>query len=214
MELFKYCKLEHMHGMLRHGSTRVGTLFDWRRSDCYGELVSDMNEGYTPCTGNIIFYDATHTNAIKIDSVVNERNKFGEVTGRNIALRADNHFAFSTSSKYSLAEHSMWNELEGYNACYRILSAELFFGAISRTPILRDAAEFVCFAPALYIDSTSQNTIFQEAFHPALLKQSSFSNQNEVRALWSPNSIDTMIEPLLIPSSDARLYVSEYAVIS
>ena len=62
MELFKYCKSEHMASMMDRGSARLGTLFDWRKSEKYGELVSDTSEGHTTLTGNLIFFDTTFVN--------------------------------------------------------------------------------------------------------------------------------------------------------
>lgn len=165
MELFKYCKLSHMKSMLENGCTKVGTLFDWRRADTYGDFVTDSSEGHTNLTGNLIFYDVTHIHAMIVDSSVEESSDYpGSRNFKNLAVRSADHFAFSAATAYSLADHQKWYDLEKYDACYRIHSSRLFFRALSCSPELQSCAKFVCAAPVFYIDESSPNNILRVPF--------------------------------------------------
>ena len=214
MELFKYCRKPHMEAMLASGAARIGTLFDWRRSSAYGELIADESEGHTTLTGNLIFYDTTHLQSMLVDSHVGseaDRSTSG-VPFRNEALRTHNHFAFSASATYSKEDHTRWFELEGYNACYRIHSAKLFFRALSVSEPFVSLARFVCHAPVLYFDPALPNNVFTGTFHPGLIKRSAFGSQAEHRALWS-STTSVGIEPIVVSHSNAKRYVSPHALL-
>lgn len=214
MELFKYCKSSHMESILENGSAKIGTFFDWRRTDAYGDLVTDPREGHTNLTGNLIFYDPTHISEMIVDSSVEESTEFPESRNfKNSAVRSADHFAFSASMTYSVADHEKWYALEKYDACYRIHSSRLFFRALSHSTELNSCARLVCAAPVLYFDESSSNNVFRGTFHPGLLKRSTFGSQNEFRALWAPLGQDAKVEPLLISTSNAKLYISRPAVL-
>ena len=53
MELFKYCRNDHMEAMFRFGTVRVGTLSDFRTHDKYGEHTADAQEGSKLMGGTI-----------------------------------------------------------------------------------------------------------------------------------------------------------------
>lgn len=205
-----------MLSMLTHGSARIGTLFDWRKTSEYGELISDSNEAHTMLTGNLGFYDTTFINSLIVDSWVGpeENRATTGVPFRNEAVRAENHYAFSASTTYSERDHQRWYELEGYDACYRIHSARLFFKALTRSTELSALAQFVCAAPIHYFDESLPNNVFRGTFHPALIKRSTFGGQFEFRALWKPKTAAAVIEPVLVFSSRAKLYVSSHVILS
>jgi hypothetical protein len=201
-----------MQLLLKKGGLRVGTLFDYRNRGKYGEMSSDKNEGRTEITGNIIFYDYKHISSILVKSSVNTTGK-GENQLRhfkNETLYTDNLYTFSAASAYTEEDHKKWYEKEGYDACYLIHSARLFFRAISMEI---DIGNFVCFGPIHYFDETKSNQIFEGHFHPALIKNRVFGSQFEVRALWSPKLSSTEIDPIIIKNSNANKYCSPFRVI-
>jgi len=212
MELYKYCKREHMDLLLNKGSLRLGTLFDWRKRNQYGEMVFDESDGYTKITGNIVFYDHSFVSDNLVVSTVsvegsgtNELRHF-----KNELLQTNDFYTFSATMNYSESDHNNWYENEGYDACYVISFPKLFFRAISAQ--LPDAT-FRLSAPALYIDETASNTVFRDTFHSALLKNIKFFSQREFRALWKPNDVQKSISPRIIGNSSAYKYCSKYRVL-
>lgn len=213
MELYKYCRKEHMDSMLAHGGVRIGTLFDWRKAHKYGELVGDEHEGYTPLGGNVIFYDWRFVSSLIVDSSVNDQSTEGQrcVHFQNHAFHTPNLFVISTSMTYSLEDHKRWAEKEGYDACYRIRSARLFIKAISSA--LAGIADRVCAGKVHYYDSTKSNHVFEGTFHPGLVKRTEFGSQFEYRAMWTPKDKGTDITPIILSDTEARKYCSLHRVL-
>lgn len=212
MELYKYCKTEHLEKLLSSGGLRLGTLFDWRKNEKHGELVYDECEGYIQLKGDIVFYDyrfiedQRHIGTVNVQSVgENQVRHF-----KNEVLHTCDMYSFSCSMNYSEMDHRRWYELEGYDACYVIHSPRLFFRAISKE--LMDA-NFRLQAPVIYFDNSASKNVFEGFFHPALLKNINFQDQNEFRGLWKPFDTESDISPRIIERSDAHKYCSEYRMI-
>src|SRR5260221_12552061 len=213
MQLYKYCKKIHMDAMLKNGSARIGSLFDWRQQGKYGEMTQDESEGITKSSGNIIFYDYKNIAALEIESTVRVEGEGANQVRHftNDRMLSPNVYTFSTSSSYSQDEHQKWFEEEGYDACYRINSARLFFRTLSEKLV---SAEFIGFGPVHYVDATATNQIFDGLFHPALLKRKEvFEMQSEVRALWRHKDSNSKIEPLQIVGSRAGIYCEVFRFI-
>ena len=142
VELYKYCKAEHRAGMLSRGVFRVGTLHDYRRTDIYGELVSDEQEGKKVIGGNISQLSAETAHlypgleALRQAGLINidfsSGTRIENLSIESAVSESPNLLIFSTSVKYSAKIHEHWREAEGYDACYKITSARLFFRAVSR----------------------------------------------------------------------------------
>ena len=128
----------------------------------------------------------------------------GEV--QNHAFHTSNVFTLSASTVYSEEDHQFWNEKEGYDACYRIRSARLFFKAISKAPKLTAVADLVCFGPVHYYDRRKSNHIFEGTFHPALVKRPEFGSQSELRAIWAPRVSTNDISPIILRETGAGKY--------
>jgi hypothetical protein len=193
VQLFKYCRQEHLRSMLERGEARVGTLFDWRdNARAYGEMSGDEAEGVLKHPGALVFHEAD----------------------ARALLAAGDVYAFSTSAAYSEDAHRKWLEAEGYDACYRILSAKLFFRALSAA--LKDA-DYQFFAPVQYLDPRAPPRAHEipGRFHPALLKRSTgYTGQAEVRALWMPREPQKEIKPVRVERSRAGGYCESYRIIA
>lgn len=60
MELYKYCKREHVPLKGTSGLLRIGTLYDYKKTDKYGEFVSDMHEGSKLISGTAMDLNANN----------------------------------------------------------------------------------------------------------------------------------------------------------
>jgi hypothetical protein len=182
-----------MRSMLEHGAARIGTLFGWRETARgYGEMSRGEAEGVLRHPGALVFHEADTR------SLLTE----GDV------------YAFSTSAAYSEEAHRKWLEAEGYDACYRILSAKLFFRALSAR--LEDA-EYQFFGPVEYLDPEALPRAHEipGRFHPALLKRATgYTGQREVRGLWKPKDPNARIAPVIVERSRAGEYCESYRTIA
>lgn len=202
-----------MEALLKHGSVRIGTLFDYRKTDVHGEMTGDDREGTTELTGNIISYDPTFMPEILVDSTVKVTDSGADELRHftNHRVRSTNLYTFSTSATYTSELHQLWIDSEGYDACYRINSARLFFKEISRH---LPQTELLMVEPAYYFDSAQTNHIFTKKFHPALLKRSDHAEQQEIRALWRTTPPRDDISPVIIKKSSAGTYCDEFKVLN
>jgi hypothetical protein len=208
MELYKYCRAEHMRQMLGSETLRIGTVFDWRRINRYGQMVMDTDDGriHLP-KSNLIIYDYRFLSSFDIKADVKE-----EVSGRSFKtteISTKDAYAFSAASSYSVEDHRKWLAAEGYDACYKIISARLCFRAISQ--VLMNA-EFALWEEILYYDDSLGNLVYEKAFHPALLKRKEeYAEQREIRAIWHARQLP--IEPTIVTVPRIHVYCEEHRVL-
>ena len=213
MELFKYCKLQHMQSMQERGTVRVGSLYDYRDNELHGEMVADVDEGKKTMSGTVkMLTPGTLKNYPGLDGLVGF--KYGKIENLTILgrkIHSDNCLVFSASAAYSEKTHQEWLQEEHYDACYRIYSARLFFRAISR--ILRPRGyEFFGYNYVLYADEVDIASQVA-SIHPAFCKRKEFSPQVEVRAIWKSLNAEP-ITPQTLNITEAFRYVTAHRVIS
>ena len=211
MELFKYCKRAHVPLAHSKGAVLVGTLFDFQKTDKYGELVADLHEGSKSISGT-----ATNLNSANVHLYpglkglvsVGSGATIGRINVANYTVSCQNMFVFSTAQKYSREEHERWYAAEGYDACYRISSARLFFRELSR--VLGARGKLVGVEPIHYAETLDLSA---SDIHPALVKrQMLHQSQQEVRALWQPaEGMD--VEPILLAETAVGLYCTLHQTI-
>lgn len=203
-----------MEAMFATGAVRIGALHGWRQSGKHGEMSTDESEGIlrNP-SGNIVFRDPPEPDSFAVDAVVTVEGE-GSAQLRHFkinALRSEDLYTFSTSSAYSGEQHRAWRDSEGYDACYRINSARLFFRALSDAmPSLR----FLFHAPVIYVPEKWDNLVIHGRFHHARLKRAGmYELQLEDRALWKPLDASAPIESFTLLSSLAGTYCERYRVL-
>lgn len=213
MELFKYCRREHMLALKDTGAVRVGSLSDFRKTDRYGELVSDDYEGSKKLAGTISNLNSENVHqypGLKGLISIEGGGSVGLLTVTDFVHSVPDLLIFSAAKEYSEAAHRLWADSEGYDSCYRINSPRLFFRAI--TAALGDQYEFLGFAEVHYADEIDIATP-QAGIHPALVKRhTGYADQAEVRALWAPRNTAN-VEPVILGRSRAFLYVAEHRTI-
>jgi len=208
MELYKYCKTEDMEALFEKNTLMLGTLFNWRGTGKYGEMAMDQSEGHMKTTGNVIFYDYRFLREIMVEGTVEEVD--GGRRFENKFMYTTDVYAFCTAASYSHDAHVRWLNCEGYASCYKILTARLFFRAISG--VLNDC-NFVVYDRIHYYDPTLPNQTFMGTFHPALLKHNDFGSQDEVRAIWKPKDKNAQISPMCITVPHISKYCERYRTI-
>ena len=214
MELFKYCRNDHMEAMFRFGTVRVGTLSDFRTQDKYGEHTADAKEGSKLMGGTIQNLNSENSKLYPGLRGLIELGEGGVVGTLNVSSfesTVTDALIFSASREYSEETHKEWMLAEGYDACYRILSARLFFKALSEK--LPGGYQFLGFSEVIYADEIDIATPLA-GIHPALVKRNPrHIIQNEVRAIWAPVT-DCLLSPIILSETRASLFCIQHKRIS
>lgn len=215
MELFKYCRREYWYALNARGCVRVGSLHDYQRTDKYGELTADALEGSKRLAGTI--YGVTEQNIASYPGLeglihIEGDGNIGieEVVVSNYVRSVPNLLVFSASASYSSVTHKRWYYEERYDTCYKILSARLFFRAL--TEVLGRQYVFLGFGRVHYADEIDIATP-EAGIHPALVKRrTGYSDQAEIRALWQMREGQNP-SPVILPESRVRLYAQLRAIL-
>ena len=192
-------------------------MHDYRRTDAFGELVADQHEGKKVLGGVISHLSAESASqypgieALRQAKLINiDLSGGGTITNltiKNAVSESPNLLIFSTSAEYSSETHGHWHEAEGYDACYKVTSARLFFRAL--TSALGPDYSFLGFCRVIYADSLDLKDPLSNV-HPAMVKRrSDFFGQAEIRGVWKSNRSKDL-SPVLVEVSRAGLYAMPY----
>lgn len=195
--LYKYLKKNHANLLLKKGSFRLGTLYEYRDEESYGQVIGDASEG-------------TRLAYEEIDHVTREnQSKFSkqfvnlEAEGSgmsNLTLQVEQHSP--DCYIYCTAEEFDKNALSdfGYDTCVVIEDPNRFFAALSHT--IRHKAKFEGIFHCQYM---LREVHYTSDIPPAIIKDPKYQNQKEVRGVWSPTK-QQVVEPIYLTSKKAARY--------
>jgi hypothetical protein len=210
MPLFKYSQKKYAAGLLNLGSIRIGTLHDYRRVE-HVRGVADPTEGTKTIDANFVadirttetddreafrqFSGITVTESISVSPSVKMK---GGQTSADL-------FLLCFSSELSL---SVLHQFDGADACVEIVNIDGFLREVtavlnSYTPVTFSGLHEVSYKGRNEMRAIAKLSELGElGTNPALLKESRFQNQKEVRAVWTPRNPDS-IKPvnLVVPAS-------------
>lgn len=215
MELYKYIKQVYCENFFKDGAIRLGTLKSYRDSETHGKLVSDEREGQITFGGKFESLTAEEIRSKPILSAIISVDEGTIFTAKNVSFEnckalSEDLYIFSASSEYSEGAHDQWLTHEGYDCCYKINSARLFFKAISHE--IENLATFLGYAPVAYYDSASELDAHSPLayFPPSQLKGGKdYGFQCEVRGFWKPK-VNGDISPIDINVPGAIKYCERY----
>ncbi len=215
MQLFKYCRQEHMEKFFTDGSLRIGTLYDYRSEEDHGIEIGDHKEGALVFSGtgeNLTKQQLAEMPLLRGIIDAPDGGTIGRVTFTDCIIDRGDLYIFSTSQDYSRGAHLQWAEdpTAQYNACYSINSARLFFREVSRA--ISKKAKFLGFGQVHYYDSDQGLDIRSPLghLHPGQLKGGKrYSQQMEIRAYWQP--LSALSPPFLTKVPEAIKYCTRLA---
>jgi len=88
-------------------------------------------------------------------------------------------------------------EFEGADSCYEISDPNKFYRVLTETLNSIVPVVFRGFHEVIYQARKEQWNGRDWGHHPALIKETKFSNQSEIRAIWQPRS-GQPIQPIII----------------
>ncbi len=205
--LYKFLPREYVRAFKKSGSLRIGTLHDFRRTE-HGSEIGDTEEGeITLTTGDeTAVYDSKHLAPEQEWQRPHMEERFG---GQGIKLVASGgiHHRVSASNSYLFCtglEYD-WKTIDepSYNACFRIDDPESFCQVLCAE--IPDIESGYYYGKVEYHQKTTLGHNYP-GFHPALVKDPSYSHQKEFRFMFKPINASMTLEPLIINARRARKY--------
>ncbi len=190
MALFKYIKKEHLDAFFSKGSLKIGSLYEYRKVEQYGDVVGDIKEGI-----NETVFERPETYEIDLSDQSPESNFFRErfdIKGPGIKIlmpagskiisrdHSPDFYIYCVTTEFSIDAMNAF----GCDSCIEIINPELFLHSISKK--IRHKASFEGGAPVTYCNKVTNYSSPPPA-HPALMKSIEYSYQKEFRWLWRPN---------------------------
>ena len=207
--LYKYMKLEHAIDLVRKGSLRIGTLNDFKKSEKHSGSILDQEEGIK-VTYSEDEIDLSHPetvpsflrNHIRLNGV-----KYWKISNVRFQVtdKSPDYYIYTVSEEYNPEiMRRMLNE-NGYDSCVQIDQPEIFFGIITdclyKECKIKDGGGFA--ARCVY-ENRSQHYSKTGRPHPTLIKDTSYSFQKEIRAIWTPS--ENIIKSLFIQCYQLKKY--------
>lgn len=214
MHLFKYMKKTFLDAFFRHGRLKIGTLYEYRKVEQYGEVIGDKNEGLHKTELSLVgggeidlASDTPEANFFKKHVLRPDQQdtKVKIVLEEGARLIAHSHspdlYIYCMSSEYNPDVMRQF----GCEVCMEIIDPEAFFRAISHR--IRHQGRFDGYGAVQYMSKDTHYTRPHHV-HPAIMKDVEFAFQREWRAIWIPHKSPR--QPLFINVPKAVRYCRVY----
>ncbi|WP_198358656.1 hypothetical protein [Noviherbaspirillum autotrophicum] len=186
---------------------RIGTLYEYRNTEIHGEVIGDNTEGY-----KTRFMELNGAHVWTSETQPEFSRGFLKIApGTKLTVRGNgtltephesvNYYLFCATKVFN---KEAMDEFK-YDACIVIEHPEKFFRAISRT--IRHQAAFEGIFNCQYIGRRISHDV-DPGIPPAIIKDPTYKNQQEVRGLWKPLKANP--SPMIINCPDAARYCSMY----
>lgn len=200
--LYKYILKQYLQAFLSRGSLKIGTLHDYRKTESYGDVIGDKNEGlhktelFLKGGGEIDLASNSPESEYFRKHVLQPEQRDAKVKiiledGARLIAHSNSPdlYIYCVSSEYS---PTVMKEF-GCDACLQIFRPYEFFDAISRK--IRHQAVFNGLGPVTYLNKTTHYTQ-PHTLHPAVMKDPEYEYQKEWRSIWVPKKTNN--QPLIL----------------
>lgn len=177
---------------LLRGSLKIGTLYEYRRIEHYGNVVGDIDEGLhktelvLPGGGEVDLATSTPEAEFFRQHVLRPDQRDAKVKiiledgARLIAhSNSPDRYIYCMTSEY---DEKVMRQF-GCDACLEITRPQEFFETISRK--MRHKGKFEGAGAIQYMNKQT-HYLRPHRVHPAIMKDTAYEYQKEWRALWVP----------------------------
>lgn len=205
--IYKYMEYKHARDLVCSGSFRIGTLYDYKKTESHGYEIGDEIEGQKiiRCEQNLIIKD--------FNQPQNFDKYFPQFAGvetiDNITLTNDlsspNIFVCSFSNSFDITTMKRM----GYDSCVKILDLNKFLTYYFKKIIKKGLAtgRYATCKELLYTDNKEMD-ISDAHDRPAWeMKEMRYQYQDEYRAVFEATN-PKKIEPIILKSYGAKKYCS------
>lgn len=205
--IYKYMKSEFANSFFRDGTLRIGTLYEYRDTEKHGHVIGDNDEGlksrHTEVKGK-------HTNKTA-PAIVSQFVKLGDGAAVEdcVFIHQDDSgdcYLFCATEEYSA---DVMAEFKA-DTCLRIENVDGFYSAVGLAIANATGKELRFYGGQQCTYAQRHVTHAEDHGVPgALIKDPTYSNQKEIRAIWEPTD-GSEIKPLIIKCPEARQFCTTY----
>jgi len=209
-KIYKYTQRKYAEKLISHGSTRVGTLEDFRREE-HGKGISDPLEGTSLASAHILDQridggtpNADALRSLGIDLGPNASVHIVDGHLFNNRRTSENLFVWCFSTKKSRETMAQFQDAD---TCVEIFDTQNFFNLLAQAVATKLQAPLrTAGAGLVQYDDRIQTWDGQNPFdHPVFCKEKKYAPQHEGRAVFAPTTAITT-PFLIIDSSDIYKY--------
>lgn len=210
--LYKYLPREFAETLTKVGSTRVGTLHDFRNIEKHAKGIADESEGKRTVTAHFenetIVGGSERYKALKSTRAVNIPDNVGLNVGKlDIVMDYDHADALVWCCSTEKSIDAM-KEVGGADTCVEIIDVPSFFSALNdAVRTLHPVLLFQGPATVLYQDRKQEWREDSVGISPAFIKGLAFGGQGEVRVAWvTPEGADQLFDAFILAASECHQY--------
>ncbi|GLH47620.1 hypothetical protein [Pseudomonas lactis] len=200
--LYKYSENRWADLLLSDGSVRIGTIFDFRRSE-HKRGIADAAEGVKSIYHGIEYYNSNESSGIDRSAVANlgpfVSKKGGGFSLSNLTLEREfkSPDAYVHCTAHSLSKDVL-EQFEGADSCVEIVRPSAFYKHL--TEVINKIVPVHYYGLHRIVYSARREAFNGENFgrRPDLIKDPEYELQCEVRAIWMPRSKCKLIAPINI----------------
>jgi hypothetical protein len=211
--LYKYNEEQYLRSLCEQGNIRIGTLYDYRHTEEYGDYIGEKAEGIKEAVVKKTIYTTNpedlspllkeHIN-IKITKKAKSPPKIsiGEITIRN---KSPNCLVYSISHKLC---RDIPKQLEPkYSDKYYVQINSIIDFSFHLTEALKKEGDFQgpqiisCIYRSRSVDHWEEDFV-----HPVKIKDPKYESQAEVRIIWFHKNPATKLEPVILNCDDLKQF--------
>lgn len=198
--VYKYAEREWSELFIRQGGVRIGTLHNFRKQE-HAKGIADVTEGRKTIYHAIDSYNSSSPR--RIDHLALNNLGFSVPYGSNVSLGGftiardfNSPDCYVHCTAHALSREVL-DQFAGFDSCVEIFKPTAFYRKL--TEIINKITPVHFYGLRKIIYSDRNETFNGEDFgrRPYLMKETGFSPQCEVRAVWIPRSAKK-IEPFNI----------------
>ncbi|VVP34994.1 hypothetical protein PS870_04518 [Pseudomonas fluorescens] len=190
--VFKYSSREFNERLLLLGNTRIGTLYDFRRTE-HARGIADPQEGKKEVAHHITEVtdkdkESIHWKAIEAFGFMSfEGGENIKVIGGTFINQFDEPDCYMHCSSADYTYDAM-SQLENADSCVEVFDALGFYRRITETLNMLVGVNFEGVFKVKYMKRNSLWNGSDWGEHPALIKEPEYKRQVEIRAIWTPKN--------------------------
>lgn len=190
MRIYKYSSKRHALRLARYGCFRIGTLYEYRDDELHKSGIADLNEGTKTIHGVINEHFKSGTDIPKNLAqlgIISADDSSSNITMTNVSfeskINSSNAYIWCASLEKS---RTVQNQFENADSCVEIFDTRNFVNALDKYMQYNYNVIYKGLHVITYNDRRGEWNKEHLGTHPALIKETMFAKQKEVRAIWEP----------------------------
>ncbi|MDI2589984.1 hypothetical protein POF45_00870 [Pseudomonas sp. 681] len=214
---FRYQSKKYNDSLLRSGNLRIGTLYDFRKSE-HKRGVADSYEGKKFVSHKIDSFSSEDNDPVGRKALTDfGMGDFSNCDGLGFRIQGSGSLTLRQNvesqdcfilSLSAVCSSKVFAQLEGSETCVEIIKPQGFIARLTKAITTKVLVKYHGIHAVEYTDADEVWNQQDWGGAPVTKKRTKFSGQYELRAIWTPvNTVE--IEPLIIDDKKLTKCVRE-----